>query len=108
LDYDPVSVSVAKKNARNNGVTLEVRQSDLLKNAGRGPYHIILANIVADILIRLNRDAHDYLSPQGTYILGGIIGERLDDVRASLVLNGFDIIETRSMADWRAIAARKS
>ena len=108
LDYDTVSVSVAKENARNNGVALDVRQSDLLQNADRGPFQTILANIVADILIRLNRDAHDYLSPQGTYILGGIIDERLDDVRASLVLNGFDIIETCSMADWRAIAARKS
>ncbi len=108
LDQDPVSVSVAMENALNNGVAMDVRQSDLLQNAAGGPYSIVIANIVADILIRLNRDAAAYLAPGGTYILGGIIEERLDDIRASLVLNGFDLIETLAMADWRAIAARKS
>lgn len=108
MDYDPVSVNVAKENARINGVIMDIRQSDLLRNADGGPYNIVLANIVADILIRLNRDVSSFMTDKGIYILGGIIAERLEDVKASLILNGFDIIEALSMADWRAIAARKS
>ena len=107
LDYDPVSVRVAAENASANGVVMETRQSDLLRSAEGGPYEIVLANIVADILIRLNRDIAPFLTGEGIYILGGIIEERLRDVIASLTLNGFDIVETLAMADWRAIAARK-
>jgi ribosomal protein L11 methyltransferase len=107
LDYDPVCVKVAAENAAANGVVMEARQSDLLQSADGGPYDIVLANIVADILIRLNRGVAPYLKDSGVYILGGIIEERLRDVVASLTLNGFDIIETLAMADWRAIAARK-
>lgn len=108
MDYDPVSVTVAKQNAANNGVIMDVRQSDLLQNADVRPYNIIMANIVADILIRLNRDICRYLNENGVYILGGIIEERLDDVKASLMESGFDIIDILSLSDWRAIAARKS
>ncbi len=108
LDYDPVSVTVARENAANNEVEMEVRQSDLLKNADEGTYNIVLANIVADILIRLNTDIGKYLSEKGVYILGGIIEERLEDVKASLVRGGFEIIDIMAMSAWRAIAARKS
>jgi ribosomal protein L11 methyltransferase len=108
LDYDPVSVKVAAENAAVNGVVMEARQSDLLQNADGGPYDMVLANIVADILIRLNRGIAPLMTDGGIYILGGIIEERLKDVTDSLTANGFDIIETRAMAAWRAVAARKS
>ncbi len=108
LDFDPVSVSVAKENAENNNVLLDVRQSDLLNNADGEPYDIVLANIVADILIRLNKDVGGYLAEKGVYILGGIIEERLEDVNASLLRDGFEIIDILKMSDWRAVAARKS
>jgi len=108
MDYDPVCVKVARENAEANSEVVEVRQSDLLKNADGGPYDIVLANIVADILIRLNRSVPEYIKENGVYILGGIIEERLQDVKSSLLLNGFDVLETLEIADWRAIAARKS
>lgn len=108
LDNDSVSVGVARANAQSNGTSaMEVRQSDLLQNADKSRYDIIIANIIADIVIRLNKDAADYLSDNGVYIMSGIIDDREDDVKSSLEQNGFDVIETLSMADWRAFAARK-
>ena len=109
LDYDGVSVTVAQENARSNGVSvMEVRRSDLLQNAPDEKYDIILANIIADIVIRLNENAGNHLEKDGVYIMSGIIDEREDDVKNSLEQNGFTVIETIQMADWRAIAARKS
>ena len=108
LDYDTVSVNVARDNAVSNGAkVMQVRQSDLLKNADGGPYDLIMANIIADIVIRLNKDVGHFLAPDGVYIMSGIIDERLEDVTASLNANGFQVIETLSMADWRALAARR-
>lgn len=108
LDNDSVSVGVARANAVSNGATvMEVRRSDLLQNAADEKYDIILANIIADIVIRLNPDAGKYLKEDGVYIMSGIIDERENDVKSSLERNGFAVIEMLAMADWRAFAARK-
>lgn len=106
LDYDPVSVKVTRENAAANGVGLEARQSDLLKNAGSGKYDLIIANIVADIIIRLNSGVAGYLKPDAVYIVSGIIADRLNEVERSLEENGLAAIEILSQGDWRAVAAR--
>ncbi len=108
LDYDSVSVTVARENALANGAdVMDVHRSDLLQNAPEAKYDIILANIIADIVIRLNENAGNYLEKNGVYIMSGIIDEREGDVICSLEQNGFSVIETLAMADWRAFAARK-
>lgn len=108
LDNDNVSVGVARDNAKSNGAdVMEVRRSDLLQNADKEKYDVIIANIIADIVIRLNQNAEEYLKADGVYIMSGIIDEREEDVKSSLERNGFNVIETLRMADWRAIAARK-
>jgi ribosomal protein L11 methyltransferase len=108
LDNDNVSVGVARDNALSNGAdVMDVRRSDLLQNATDTKFDIIIANIIADIVIRLNENAGNYLDSDGVYIMSGIIDDREDDVKASLEEHGFSVVETLSMADWRAIAARK-
>ncbi|MGE5493964.1 MAG: 50S ribosomal protein L11 methyltransferase [Burkholderiales bacterium] len=107
LDNDPVSVKVTEENAAANGVSvLTAKKSDLLANASGGKYDVITSNIIADIIIRLNAGAAKYLKPGGVYIMSGIIMDRLDDVLKSLDENGFAVIDTLCMADWRALAAR--
>lgn len=107
LDSDSVSVKVADGNARANGVSsFEARLSDLLSNAGGGAYDVVLANIVADVVIRLNQSISEYMKPGSVYIISGIIEDRLQDVLISLSQNGFEAIETLAMADWRALAVR--
>lgn len=107
LDLDPVSVKVTEENARNNGVkNLVSRKSDLLSGAEPAKHDLILANIVADIIIRLNTDIKKYMKPDAVYIISGIIEERLPDVIKSLEENGLDTVEILSMADWRAAAVK--
>lgn len=106
LDYDPVCVKVTRDNAAANNVSVEARQSDLLGNAGGGTYDLVVANIVADVIIRLNTDVKAYMKANAAYIISGIIEDRLEDVMRSLEENGLIIMEVLSMGDWRAIAAR--
>jgi len=108
LDYDNVSVDVTAANAKANKVELTAKQSDLLQNAETKKFDIVLANIIADIVIRLNDDVSDYLKDDGAYIVSGIIEDRLDDVLASLNENNFEVLQILSMADWRAVAVRKN
>ncbi len=107
LDYDSVSVEVTRQNAQRNGAALEARRSDLLQAAGNETCDIILANIIADIIIRLNEDVREYLLPSSVYIISGIIVDRLDEVLQSLKENGLKPVETVQMADWRAVAVRR-
>ena len=108
LDSDPVSVKVAAQNAKNNGVkNLKAVKSDLLKSAGNLKFDLIAANIIADALIRLNRDAARHMNPGAIYIISGIIEDRMGDLSVSLKENGFAVIETVKTGEWIAAAARQ-
>ncbi|MFA5675015.1 MAG: 50S ribosomal protein L11 methyltransferase [Christensenellales bacterium] len=106
LDYDNVSVRVAMDNAETNGArVVEVRESDLLQRADTGPYNIIMANIIADTIIKLNKKAGSALARGGIYIVSGIIGERLNEVADSLKNRGYSVIEKINIGEWFALAA---
>lgn len=109
LDLDPVAVKVAEENVALNNVgdKVKVIKSDITKGVEKGSkYDIVLANIIADIIIRLNEDIVDYLKKPSIYICSGIIEERLDDVLESLKENNFRIIKIVSMGEWRAVACK--
>ncbi len=105
-DIDPVAVRVAKENARANGVGCEYGVSDLLKGV-KGKYDIMCANIVADILIRMAPDAPDCLNDGGIIIASGIIADRCDEVLKAMCDSGFELVETDSENDWRALILKK-
>ncbi len=108
-DLDPVAVKVAAENVRDSGLcNITVGTSDLLKSVPKvsGGYGIIMANIVADIIMRLNPDIQKYLKVDGVYIISGIIMPRADGVKASLDEHGFEVIECISENDWCAMAVK--
>ena len=109
-DIDPVAVRVAVENTELNhtpNVTCAV--SDLLKQAKKteGGYEIVVANIVADVIIRLAPDVGDYIADDGVFIVSGIIEERAEEVTAALAANGWHVEEERFENGWYAAAARK-
>ena len=95
LDNDSVCIKVTNANAVLNGVmNLEARQSDLLQNADKKKFSFVLANIIADIIIRLNADVADYMAPDAVYVMSGIIADRLDEVIASVENKGLEVFDT--------------
>lgn len=107
MDFDTVAVSAATENVALNHLedVVSVCQSDLLAQA-KGQADLLVANIIADIIIRLTPAAKLYLKKAATFISSGIIDTRKEDVLAVLQENGFSIIEVRENAGWVAIAAR--
>ena len=110
-DIDPIAVKVANENIAESGqtnVTCEV--SDLLKQVDLdgGKYDLICANIVADIIIRMNPDVGKYLKDDGVILASGIITERADDVINAFVEHGFYIAEKSVDNGWCALAVKKS
>jgi len=109
VDRDPVGVKTARENIALNacGNTVEAEVSDLLQNVRPQKASLIVANIIADIIIRLTGNVGAYLADGGIYITSGIIASREEEVAESLLASGFEILDTKEMGEWRAIACRK-
>ena len=71
-----------------------------------GPYDIVVANIVADVIIPLARDVKRYLKDGGMFIASGIIEMRIDEVKEAIEENGFVIEEIKKENDWYCIVSR--
>lgn len=106
-DIDEVAVKVAGENAALNGVQdrIAFHQGDLTSQV-EGSFQIICANIVADVIIRLSKDAGRYLAKDGIFITSGIIDTREQDVLNALEQNGFQVIERRTSGGWVALACK--
>ncbi len=109
-DIDPVAVKIAKENAESDGCdNITVGVSDLLHGVDLtlGKYDFCVANIVADIIIRMMPDISDYLSEGAPLILSGIISMRADEVRESVRQNGFSVVREEKENDWIAMMVKK-
>ena len=105
-DIDPVAVKVARENVLDNGCdNIVCGVSDLLRGVDKsqGGYDLCVANIVADIIIRMAPDIKGCLAPDGRLIVSGIILPRAQEVRDSLTAHGMRLVREKQENDWLAI-----
>ncbi|MBQ7820822.1 MAG: 50S ribosomal protein L11 methyltransferase [Clostridia bacterium] len=111
-DIDPVAVRVAKENCEKNGCADKIvcGVSDLLKQVEipDGGFDFAVANIVADIIIRLAPDIGRCLKNGAAYITSGIIDERENDVLEAMADVGFKVTESVHENGWCAIVFEKT
>ncbi|MBQ1244243.1 MAG: 50S ribosomal protein L11 methyltransferase, partial [Clostridia bacterium] len=110
-DIDPVAVKVARENAKDDGCdNVTVGVSDLLLGVdlSSGKYDFCVANIVADIIIRMLPDIGDYITDEAPLILSGIIAPRQDEVYRAIEENGFTVVREERENDWLAIMVKKA
>ena len=108
VDFDSVAVRVAKENVAINKVEhiIHVGQGDLLTGI-TGQADIVIANIIADIVIKLLADIPARLKDNGVFIASGIITERLSDVTAAMLAQNLVIDKVIEEGGWVAIVACK-
>ena len=110
-DIDPVAVRVAEENCKDNDVSnVTCGVSDLLASVDTagGLYDFAVANIVADIIIRMAPDIGAYLKPGAYLITSGIIERYAEDVKAAMTAHGFALVETAMESDWVAMVYKKA
>ena len=110
-DIDPVAVRVAADNAKECGFgeKITVGVSDLLAGveAISGGYTVCVANIVAEIIIRMLPDLGTYLAKSAPVILSGIVSEKADEVISAAESCGFRVEKRISENDWVALLIRR-
>lgn len=116
VDIDPNCKKIAYSNAALNGIGKDVYTvldgniliDEEFKSSTEksGPYDIVVANIVADVIIPLASDVRRYLKDGGTFIASGIIEMRIDEVKETIEKNGFEIQEIKKENDWYCIISR--
>ena len=107
VDFDTVAVRVARENVRQNGAEDVVRteRSDLLKSVA-GKADLIIANIIADIIVRLFGEVKGSLVAGGTMLLSGIIEDRLADVVEAAGQHGFSVEKIEQEKGWAAVIVK--
>ena len=71
-------------------------------------YHLVLANIVADVIIPLSARVPQLMAPDGVFLCSGIIDSRADEVAAALAVHGLTVTKKREKNGWAALEARLS
>jgi len=107
-DIDPVAVEVTRANARANDENNLVRAvvADGLTNpalAGRAPYDLILANILAEPLTRLAPEIARSLARGGIAVLSGLLRWQENLVLSFYRSSGLTLLQTRRDGPWSAL-----
>ena len=114
VDIDPKAVDVAYENAALNGIGRErytVRAGDVLsdpalaRELARRKYHLVLANIVADVIIPLAPQVPALLERDGVFLCSGIIDSRTREVEQALAAAGLRVTRRREKNGWAALEA---
>lgn len=116
-DLDHNAVAAVGENLEANGISkdsFQVVQGNIIDEepvqemAGRGVYDIAVANILAPVIILLQKEIPVHLKKGGVFITSGIIDMKEEAVREAMEANEqLEIIETAYQGDWVSITARK-
>ena len=107
-DVDPAAVQVTASNARANGVGDHVRAvasnglADSLVRR-RGPYDLVLANILAEPLIRVAPAVARVMAARGQVVLSGLLDRQVADVLAAYRRHGLRLAFTIGEGPWATL-----
>ena len=107
VDIDPLAIDVARENISINGLSERVNCSTTPLESLEGRFDIILANILAEELVRLSPLLDQRLSAGGDLILSGILAEKESLVRDGFARKtGMTFCETVRQGEWLALHYR--
>lgn len=109
LDLDEVAVQSAIQNVELNNVQdkVSVSKGNLLDGVNEQA-DVVVANILAEVIMRFTDDVAKVVKPGGYFIASGIIQPKKQDVKDAITGSGFTISETILMEDWVAIIAKRN
>lgn len=108
LDIDPEAVEVARENLVLNDLADQVECGTIPLELLEERFDIILANILAEELVRLAPSLSARLNPGGALILSGILAEKENLVRQGFADQPLVYAETNRAGEWVAMLYRST
>jgi len=108
VDIDKLAVKTAKDNGKLNNFDepkLTFKEGNLTDKID-GKFDVVVANIVADIIIKLSSDIQKYMKPDGYFITSGIIDMREDEILNTFEQNTFEVIDRPEDGGWLCFVCR--
>ena len=116
-DLDENAITAVGENLEANDIgtaQFQVIQGNIIDDeniqalAGYGCYDIAVANILAPVIILLQKQIPAHLKKGGIFIASGIINTKEEDVKQALSANEeLEIIETTYQGEWVSVTARR-
>jgi ribosomal protein L11 methyltransferase len=112
-DIDPLSVRVARDNARLNGTgdLVEVIRAtgfSAPQFAARGPFDLVLANILANPLRQMATPMARHLAPSALVILSGLLPQQAQSVIAAYRARGLVLERHIEIEGWSSLLLRNA
>jgi len=112
-DIDPLSVRVAHENARLNGTgdlveTVHATGFSAPHFARRGPFDLVLANILANPLRQMATPMAKHLAPSALVILSGLLPHQAQGVIAAYRARGLVLKRHIQVEGWSSLLLRNS
>jgi len=106
IDIDEDAVRVSNENYELNGVSDRAKAivGDLTVGVDYKA-NIVVANLLADIVMRLSKDTKRHLEEKGIFITSGILTEKSEAVEKCMIECGFEIVEKAILGEWCSIVA---
>jgi len=116
-DLDENAITAVGENLEANGIPaglFTVLQGNIIDDkevqdaAGYEYYDVAVANILADVIIMLQKEMPVHIKKGGIFITSGIINMKEEAVKEAFAANSaFEIIEVTYQGEWVSITARK-
>ncbi|HWE99099.1 MAG TPA: 50S ribosomal protein L11 methyltransferase [Caulobacteraceae bacterium] len=105
-DIDPVSVRIARENARVNRAACRFTHADGLRNAivrRAAPFDLVFANILARPLVRLAPQIASAVAEGGVVVLSGLLRSQARTVRAAYASQGLSLERRIGRDAWATL-----
>ena len=116
-DLDENAITAVGENLEANGIAPEqfkVVQGNIIDDKAVQDevkyeyYDIAVANILADVIIMLQKEIPVHIKKNGIFITSGIIDMKEEAVKAAFEANdAFEIVEITHQGEWVSVTARK-
>ncbi len=110
-DIDPLSVRTARENARLNGAgnlvqTIQASGFSAPEFADRGPFDLVLANILANPLKQMATPMARHLARSAVVILSGLLPPQANGVIAAYRARGLVLLKHLQIEGWSSLLMR--
>jgi ribosomal protein L11 methyltransferase len=116
-DLDENAIIAVKENMEANDIPMDkflVLQGNIIddravqEKAGFEQYDVVVANILADIIILLQKEISVHMKKDAIFITSGIINMKEEAVKKAFEENeAFELVETTYQGEWVSITVRK-